>query len=74
MKTPIKLTRKKKWIVASCPVLDVHSQGRTEGEAKDNLEEAIDLFFAFYNGGCKHGYTNAHREIQSGMKPSGSKR
>lgn len=32
------------WIVASCPVLDVHSQGGTEAEAIANLREAIQVF------------------------------
>lgn len=36
---------KAKWVVASCPDLDVHSQGTTEEEAKKNLAEAISLFF-----------------------------
>lgn len=32
-------------IVASCPMIDVASQGNTEEEAKKNLSEAIGLFF-----------------------------
>ncbi len=31
-------------VIASCDVLDVHSQGRTEAEALDNLQEALQLF------------------------------
>ncbi len=42
---PIKITKRKKWFVASCPVLDVHSQGETEKKAKNNLIEALGLFF-----------------------------
>jgi predicted RNase H-like HicB family nuclease len=31
--------------VALCPELDVASQGATVSEAKENLREALDLFF-----------------------------
>ncbi len=31
--------------VALCPEVDVASQGDTVGEARDNLKEAIELFF-----------------------------
>ena len=31
--------------VALCPEVDVASQGDTVGEARDNLKEALDLFF-----------------------------
>jgi predicted RNase H-like HicB family nuclease len=41
---PVKLTKKRKWYVASCPVLDVASQGETEKKARDNLVEALTLF------------------------------
>ena len=44
-KLPLKITRKKKWFVASCPILDVHSQGDTEKKARKNLSEALSLFF-----------------------------
>jgi len=44
-KLPIKLIKKKKWIVARCPILDVASQGETEAKARANLEEALSLFF-----------------------------
>jgi predicted RNase H-like HicB family nuclease len=33
------------WYVAMCPELDVASQGTTVSEAKENLREALDLFF-----------------------------
>lgn len=32
------------WIISSCPALDVHSQGKTDDEARKNLIEAISLF------------------------------
>ncbi len=45
LKAPFVIHKKKKWFVASCPVLDVHSQGETEEQAKKNLGEALYLFF-----------------------------
>lgn len=33
-KLPYRLKRAGKWVVASCPPLDVHSQGKTEVQAK----------------------------------------
>lgn len=50
MKTkPIQLTavieRDVDWYVASCPEVDVVSQGRTIEEARANLLEAVELFF-----------------------------
>ena len=44
-KLPVKITKRKNWYLASCPVLDVHSQGETERKAKKNLAEALTLFF-----------------------------
>ncbi len=44
-KLPAKIIKKRKWYVASCPLLDVHSQGETEAKAKNNLREALTLFF-----------------------------
>jgi predicted RNase H-like HicB family nuclease len=38
---PIKYTKRKKWYVASCPILDVVSQGETKAKAKKNLIEAL---------------------------------
>ena len=38
---PILLTKEGKWFVASCPILDIATQGRTEREVKDNLEHLI---------------------------------
>jgi len=42
---PAKIAKKKKWFLASCPVLDIHSQGETEEQAKKNLTDALTLFF-----------------------------
>lgn len=44
IKLPVKIRKRKKWLLASCPVLDIHSQGETEEGAKKNLAEAISLF------------------------------
>ena len=44
MKLPCKLQKRKNWVLASCPVLDVMSQGETENKAKKNLSEALSLF------------------------------
>ena len=41
---PFKTLKRRKWILASCEILDVHSQGKTEQEALDNLKEAVQLF------------------------------
>jgi len=38
---PILLTKEGKWFVASCPILDIATQGRTEREVKDNLADLI---------------------------------
>ena len=44
MSIPVTVTKKKKWYLASCPILDIHSQGETEKKARDKLGEAISLF------------------------------
>jgi predicted RNase H-like HicB family nuclease len=44
-KLPVKITKRRKWFLASCTILDVHSQGETEGKARNNLREALSLFF-----------------------------
>lgn len=44
-KIPIQITQKTKWFVASCPALDVASQGETVEEAKKNIAEALFMFF-----------------------------
>ena len=43
-KLPYKIKKKEKWVLASCPALDVHSQGENEDQATKNLGEAIHLF------------------------------
>jgi predicted RNase H-like HicB family nuclease len=41
---PARIRKKGKWYVSSCPALDVHSQGRTKDEARQNLIDALVLF------------------------------
>ena len=43
-KLPIQITRKEKWFLASCPALDVMTQGETEEQARANIAEALTLF------------------------------
>lgn len=38
------IEREGEWYVATCPELDIASQGMTVEEARDNLIEAIELF------------------------------
>jgi predicted RNase H-like HicB family nuclease len=45
-KLPYSVVKKGKWFISSCPILDVYSQGRTEKKAKENLVEALSLFFS----------------------------
>ncbi len=44
-KLPVTVTKKRKWFVATCPILDVYSQGDTEKKAVGNLRQALSLFF-----------------------------
>ena len=42
---PAKIRKKGKWYVSSCPSLDVHSQGHSREEARQNLIDALVFFF-----------------------------
>ncbi len=42
---PVVITKEGKWFVASCPVLDVATQGKTEEEVKENMEDLINDYF-----------------------------
>lgn len=44
-KLPVKFVVKSNWVVATCPILDISSQGKTEKIAKKHLKEALSLFF-----------------------------
>jgi predicted RNase H-like HicB family nuclease len=39
------IEREDDWYVALCPEVDIASQGKTIEEARDNLVEALELFF-----------------------------
>ena len=41
---PVQCVQKERWYVASCPILDVFSQGDTPEQAQNNLIEALTLF------------------------------
>ena len=42
---PATVRKKGKWYVSSCRALDVHSQGHTREEARQNLIDALVFFF-----------------------------
>ncbi|MFC1731038.1 type II toxin-antitoxin system HicB family antitoxin [candidate division KSB1 bacterium] len=42
---PFKIEQKGKMFISSCPIFDVFSQGESLDEAKDNLADALSLFF-----------------------------
>ena len=42
---PIVIAKEGDWFVASCPVLDVATQGKTEEEVKGNMKDLIDDYF-----------------------------
>ena len=41
----IVVSREGKWFVASCPILDIATQGETEEEVKDNIKDLIQEYF-----------------------------
>jgi len=43
---PVIVSKEGKWFVASCPVLDIATQGKTEKEVKENMEELIQDYFS----------------------------
>ena len=38
---PIIVTKEGKWFVASCPLLDIATQGKSEDEVKENMVDLI---------------------------------
>jgi predicted RNase H-like HicB family nuclease len=42
---PVYIAKEGKWFVASCPILDIATQGKTKEEVKENLEELINEYF-----------------------------
>jgi len=43
---PVMISKEGKWFVAACPLLDIATQGRTEKEVKENMQDLIKEFFA----------------------------
>lgn len=39
---PIFIEKEDEWFVASCPILDIAAQGKTEEEVKENMKELIE--------------------------------
>jgi predicted RNase H-like HicB family nuclease len=44
MPLPVVITREGKWFVAACPILDIATQGKTEKEVKENMEDLINEY------------------------------
>ena len=42
---PIVIAKEGKWFVASSPVLDIATQGKTEKEVKENMADLINDYF-----------------------------
>ena len=42
---PVVIAKEGKWFVASCPVLDIATQGETEQEIKEMSEDLINDYF-----------------------------
>jgi predicted RNase H-like HicB family nuclease len=38
---PVLISKEGEWFVASCPLLDIGTQGRTEEEVKENIADLI---------------------------------
>ena len=66
--------------VALCPDVDIASQGATVGEARDNLKEALELFFEtasateiqrrLHEGSVRHA-RRGRGWVDSGCSPAG---
>lgn len=42
---PIVISKEGKWFVASCPILDIATQGKTEEEVKEMMQDLINDYF-----------------------------
>ena len=42
---PVVIAKEGSWFVASCPILDIATQGKTEEEAKEMMEDLINEYF-----------------------------
>ena len=43
---PIVLSKEGNWFVAACPILDIATQGRTEKEVRENMQDLINEYFS----------------------------
>jgi predicted RNase H-like HicB family nuclease len=43
---PIVISKEGKWFVASSPILDIATQGKTEKEVKENMADLINDYFS----------------------------
>ena len=43
---PIVISKENKWFVASCPLLDIATQGKTEKEVKENMADLINDYLS----------------------------
>ncbi len=43
---PILIAKEGKWFVASCPLLDIATQGKTEKEVKENMAELVNEYLS----------------------------
>lgn len=42
---PVVIAKEGKWWVACCPVLDIATQGKTEKEVRENMQDLINEYF-----------------------------
>ncbi|MBI5524456.1 MAG: type II toxin-antitoxin system HicB family antitoxin [Desulfarculus sp.] len=66
LRVPVEIKKRGKWFVATCPVLDVVTQGETAEKAKKNLEQALTLFLV----SCFERGTLEEVLSQCGFRPS----
>jgi predicted RNase H-like HicB family nuclease len=65
MELPVEVTKDDGWFISSCHVLDIHSQGKTENKALENIAEALELFLL----SCFERGTLVEVLKESGFKP-----
>lgn len=63
---PFEVRQEGSWHFSNCPILDVHSQGRTREEAVGNLIEALQLFIE----SCFERGTLTNVLLASGFEPA----
>ncbi|HUO44615.1 MAG TPA: type II toxin-antitoxin system HicB family antitoxin [Burkholderiales bacterium] len=71
MTVPAEVHQEGAWFYSSCPLLDVHSQGRSEKEALHNLIEALQVFIeTCYDAGTldqvlrERGFETDHENVK----------